>query len=38
MPLFGDKMSHKDYIDCFMGFIEFIITSSKNSNLSLNNI
>lgn len=38
LPLFGDQMTHKDYIDCFMGFIEFIITSSKSSNLSFANI
>lgn len=31
-------MSHKEYIDCFIGFIEFIITSSKNGNLSFANL
>ena len=36
--LFGDKITHKSYIDCFVGFIEFIITNSKNGNLSFNNI
>jgi hypothetical protein len=26
--------SHKEYIDIFMGCIEFLITNSKNGNLS----
>lgn len=34
----GDNISHKSYIDCFMGFIEFIITNSKNGNLQFSNI
>ena len=38
IALFGDNISHKEYIDCFVGFIEFIITSSKNGNLSYANI
>ena len=38
VALFGDNIPHKDYIDCFLGFIEFIITNSKQGNLSFQNI
>ena len=38
LSLFGDSITHKEYIDCFMSFIEFIITNSKNGNLSFANI
>lgn len=30
--------SHKEYIDIFMGCIEFLITNSKNGNLSYQHI
>ena len=38
LALFGDGITHKEYMDCFMGFLEFIITSSKNGNLSYANL
>lgn len=38
MKLFGDNNTHREYIDCFMSFIEFLISSSKNGNLSFANI
>jgi len=38
VAMFGDKISHKDYIDCMTGCIEFLITNSKSANLSFNNI
>ena len=38
LSLFGDNITHKEYIDCFIGFIEFLITSSKSGNLSFVNL
>ncbi len=38
MKLFGDNITHQEYINCFMGFLEFVITNSKNGNLNYNNI
>jgi len=38
LKLFGDNNTHREYIGCFMNFIEFLITSSKSGNLSFANI
>ena len=38
LPCFGDSITHKDYIDCFIGFLEFVITSSKSGSLSFKNL
>ena len=36
--LSSDIITHKSYIDCFIGFLEFLITNSKSGNLSFLNI
>ena len=36
--LVGDNWTHKDYIDIFMSFIEFLITNSRNGNLNFQHI
>ena len=38
LKLVGDNWAHKEYIDIFMSFIEFLITNSKNGNLSFQHI
>lgn len=38
VALFGDNIPHRKFIDCFIGFIEFIITNSKQGNLSFVNL
>ena len=38
LKLVGDHWTHKEYIDGFMGFIEFLIANSKNGNLSYQHI
>ena len=38
VALLGDKITHRSCIDCFIGFIEFLITNSKQGNLSFVNL
>lgn len=38
VALFGDNIPHRNFIDCFIGFIEFIIRNSKQGNLSFVNL
>ena len=34
----NDEVAHKDYIKVFLNFLEFLITNSRNGQLSFSNI
>lgn len=34
----NDKISHEDYINCFMGFIEFVITNCRSITLQFQHV